>query len=126
MDLTLDNSLVMRIPYSQINKQTLVNVSRNQKYQIKQSLRFQYKDIEHMDDIISDIKTEIQASCPTLILDGSRPFYVLISEFNAQYVIIEVNTHHQVQPCSEKYHITRHNLLEAVSRAIKKHNVSIA
>ena len=126
MDILCTNSNIMRIPYSQISKQTLVNVSRNSKSQIEQTLRFQYKDIDHIEEVIKDIKVEIAASCPKLIHDGSRPFHVLISEFNAQYVNIIVNTHHLVKPCSEEYYVTRHNLLEAVSRAIKKHNISIA
>merc|ERR1711862_394582 len=99
-------------------KQSLVNVSRNERSQIEQSLRFMYKDIDQMEDIIQDIKAEIEASCPKLILDGSRRFDVLMSDFDTQYVFIHVNTHHQIQPCSNEYDAARHNLLEAISRAI--------
>lgn len=126
MDVLGDDSLEKRIPYSQVGKKSVVNMTRNKRSQVKQTLRFQYKDLDIVDDMINDIKLEVKATCPKLITDGSRSFRVFIYSFEPDHIAVVLNTHYDIRPRSNEHYKTRHDVCKAVARVMKKYNTTFA
>merc|ERR1712207_13325 len=74
-----DDGHVIQIPNSDVQKQRLVNLSRTDRSQELQTLRFMYEDFNRMNEILEDIKLEIESSCPTTIRELNRAY---ITEFD--------------------------------------------
>ena len=67
------------------------NLSRLKRSQVKQQLWFAYDDLDKLPTVIENIKTEIGASCPSLITDGSRPFRVIWSDYRDDHLEVSVD-----------------------------------
>jgi small-conductance mechanosensitive channel len=98
-----DDEIIIRIPNAQLVNQRFSNLSRLFKCQVKQSIRLSYDDIGMMDKIVQAIRYEIKASCPKLILDGSRPFRVHWREFKDDHLEIVVDCHFNLPPTGNIY-----------------------
>jgi small-conductance mechanosensitive channel len=109
-----------KIPNSLLYKQRVKNLSRVQVCQVRQVLRFPIQDIPRMPSIIEDIKIEIRAACPKLIVDGSKPFTVTLFNFKEDYLEVVVNTFHDIKPGSTFYLDNRQNMLFAIAKAVEK------
>ena len=116
----------MEIPYSEVQNQKIINLSRASNSQVKQTLRFQYKDMYGLKQILNQIKKEIKASCPTLITDGSRSFSVVMTDYKEDHIAVSVDTHHTVRPNCAEYDEMRQEVLEAIARVMKWNNVDFA
>ena len=118
-----NDEVMMTVPNSDLASEKLSNLSRLTKCQVKQVLRFEYKDINKLPKLCDDIKSEIMAVCPELITDGSRPFrahWVGYEEFSVNVV---VEAHFQIRPLGDSYWNNRQKVLEAINRAVVKNDV---
>jgi small-conductance mechanosensitive channel len=120
------DNLVTRVPNTLLSSQKVSNVSRIRQCQVKQTLRFHYKDVDKMPNILEDIREEIKFSCPRLITDNSRPFRVFWTNFNEDHLEVVVDTHHNIAPIGDAYWINRQNVLMAIAKALRKHDVEFA
>jgi len=76
--------------------------------------------------LVNTIKEEIAASCPKVILDGSRVFRVRMVEFSRDSVEVLVHCHLRNPPFGDPYYEARQGILEAIARAARKEKVKFA
>ena len=98
-----EDDIVVRIPNAQLVNQRFSNLSRLFKCQVKQKIRFSYDDIQKVPEIVQVIKYEIKASCPKLIVDGSRPFRVHWREFQDDHLEVVIDSHFNLPPTGNVY-----------------------
>jgi small-conductance mechanosensitive channel len=120
------DNIVIQLPNSQIVKQRISNISRMKQSQVKQVLRFSYADIDKVPQVLEDIKTEIQSSCPKLITDDSKPFAAVLASYEADHIQCLVNTHFNIQPFSQEYSDAKEEVLLSIARAAAKNDVKFA
>jgi small-conductance mechanosensitive channel len=114
------DELVVSIPNSQLSNIRVTNRSNLKYSQVKQTLRFDYSDIERLPALVACIKEEIRTSCPEVISDGSRPF------FEADHLEVSVDCRLRSPPIGDKYVEARQNILMAIARAVKKMRLNFA
>lgn len=102
------------------------NISRMTTCQVTQTLRFHYSDLDKAPQIISKIKEEIEALCPELIKDGSRPFRCTLTGFAEDHFEVVVDTRHNLPPIGAVYWENREKVLLAIAIAVAKNNVKFA
>jgi hypothetical protein len=117
---------MVNIPNTLLANQKISNLSRVVRSQIKQTLRFHYADADEIPALLETIKFEIQASCPKLITDGSRPFRVYWTDYKEDHLEVMVDTHHYTPILGDDYYETRQAVLLAIHRAVKQHNLQFA
>lgn len=117
------NELEEIIPNSELGMQRVTNLSRCKKCQVKQVLRIKYEDIDKIESLIEDIKSEIKKSCPTVITDRSRPFRAYLTAFKEDHLQVSVDTHFDLRPMGEAFFKNQHNCLMAIARAAKKNEI---
>jgi len=120
------DEIITKIPNSQLAFQRVSNVSRMRKSQVKQFLWIGYNDINKIPQFIEDVKAEIKSSCPQLIDDGTRPFYVHWRDFASDHLEIVVDTHHNIKPSGVEYYNNRQAVLLAIARAAAKNAMKFA
>jgi small-conductance mechanosensitive channel len=111
------------VPNSQLGMQRVKNLSRVSKCQVKQRLRFQYKDADKLPKILDDILEEIKASCPAAITNGSRPFRAVWTDYKEDYLSVLVDTHYDLPCMGKKYWNNRQEVMLAIHRAVRKNGV---
>merc|ERR1712157_347708 len=117
----------INIPYSEIREQKIINLSTADKSQVQQTLRFQYKDLYRLKDILQEIKNEIKNTCAsTLITDSSRSFTVVMTDYKEDHISVNVDTHHNVKPNCDEYDETRSYVLEAIARVMNRNDMNFA
>lgn len=119
-----NDEVMVTIPNADLLSQRVCNLSRIHQCQVKQKLQFSYEDSDKLPQLLQDIKTEIRASCPTVITDGSRPFRCFWTSYQADHLEVIVDAHFRIKPVGDAYHENRQNVLEAIYRAVKKNNMS--
>lgn len=117
---------VVKIPNTQLASQRVSNLSRMKTCQVTQTLRFHYSDLDKAPQIICKIKEEIEAMCPELIKDCSRPFRCTLTEFAEDHFEVVVDTRHKLPPIGTKYWENRERVLTAIAIAVAKNNVKFA
>ncbi|KAL7571363.1 hypothetical protein ACA910_007675 [Epithemia clementina (nom. ined.)] len=124
------DNITTHIPNSQICRTRLCNLSRVQKSQVKQILRFKYSDLEKLPMVLQDILEQIRQDCTPqykLIVDGSKPFVAWLTEYKPDHIQGMVNTHFEgVQPNTVAYQEIRQRVMLAIAKAMKKHGVEFA
>jgi len=115
---------MVTIPNADLLSQRVCNLSRIHQCQVKQTLQFSYEDSDKLPQLLQDIKTEIRASCPSVITDGSRPFRCFWTSYQADHLEVIVDAHFRIKPVGDAYHENRQKVLEAIYRAVKKNNMS--
>jgi small-conductance mechanosensitive channel len=120
------DEIITKIPNTQLANQRVSNLSRMSKCAVKQTLRFPYSSLSKLPQVLESIKEEIQASCPELIADGSRPFRANMNSFKEDHIEVEVDSRFDLPPIGPKYCDNRQRVLEAISRAVTKHEVEFA
>lgn len=118
------DELITSIPNSQLSNIRVTNRSNLKYSQVKQTLRFDYSDMDRIPALVAAIKEEIRSSCPTVITDGSHPFRVHWSNFEADHLAVSVDCRLKCPPIGDKYADARQNILIAVARAVKKMRVN--
>lgn len=116
----------VKIPNSDLNYKTFSNLSRVQRSQVYQKLRFQYDTLDIMPDLVSAIKLEIIKSCPALITDGSSPWIVSFNSFEPGYLEVIVDARFRIKPDSEEYYQCKEDVLNAIGRAVKSCSVQFS
>eukprot|EP00550_Attheya_septentrionalis_P008918 CAMPEP_0198288990 /NCGR_PEP_ID=MMETSP1449-20131203/7327_1 /TAXON_ID=420275 /ORGANISM="Attheya septentrionalis, Strain CCMP2084" /LENGTH=455 /DNA_ID=CAMNT_0043987243 /DNA_START=159 /DNA_END=1523 /DNA_ORIENTATION=+ len=114
------------VPNGAIQGQKMSNLSRLTRCQVAQTLRFDYADADKIPDILDSIRSEIKRSCPKVITDSTSPFRVFLTNFNEDHLEVMVDTHYRIAPIGDAYWINRQNVLQAIMRAVKSHNVEFA
>jgi small-conductance mechanosensitive channel len=120
------DNIAVRIPNAQLATQRVSNLSRIHRSQFRQELRFSYDDLEKLPFVLDDIKSEIKASCPKLILDGSKPFQAVLSSYENDHVQAIINCHFDIAPGSSEFVDNRQQALLAIARAIRKNEIKFA
>ena len=120
------DEIITRVPNSEVANLKVSNLSRINRSQVKQVLYFDYKDIDKIGDIITDIKTEISRSCPKLVTDGTRPFFCHWRDFKETKLEIVVDAHFTIRHGCAEYFDTRQTVLQAIARAAKKNEAKFA
>lgn len=121
----LSNNVITRVPNTLLSSQKVSNLSRIAQSQVKQTLRFNYKDALILPVLLEDIKAEIRATCPRLITDGSRPFRAFWTDYQEDHLSVMIDTHFNIPPFSDEYWQNRQNVLIAITKAITKYNVQL-
>lgn len=125
-DIKGGDELITSIPNSQLTDLRVTNRS-NQKYsQVKQTLRFDYSDVDRIPALLTCIKDEIKETCPTVITDGSHPFRVYWTSFEADHLEISVDCRLKSPPVGDLFYEARQNILIAIARAVKKMQINFA
>jgi small-conductance mechanosensitive channel len=119
------NNIVTRVPNTLLSSQKVSNLSRIKQSQVKQNLRFHYKDATVLPQLLEDIKTEIRKACPRLITDNSRPFRAVWTDYSEDHLEVMIDTHFNIPPYSDAYWTNRQNVLMAITRAITNYNASL-
>ena len=120
------DEIITKVPNSEVANQKVSNISRINRSQVKQILYFDYKDIDKIADVITDIKIEIARSCPKLVTDGTRPFWCHWREFKETKLEVVVDTHFTIRHGNSEYFDIKQKVLEAIARAAKKNDVKFA
>ena len=126
-DLKGGDDVVTKIPNSQIMNKKISNLSNIHTFQVKQILRFHYEDLDKLPVLLKDIQSEIIASCPTVIQDGSHPFRVYLHTYNPDHMEVIANCHFPIPLTNTSQCIeTRQTVLLAIAKAMKQHSVDFA
>lgn len=120
------DEIMVSVPNADLAGERVSNLSRIQKSQVKQTLRFEYKDGCKLPLVLKDIKKEITAACPELISDGSRPFRAHFTSFGPDHLEVRVDCHFEVKPVGDDYWDNRQRVLLAIQKAVKKHDMEFA
>jgi hypothetical protein len=72
------------------------------------------------------MKREIRTSCPKLISDGSKPFQAVLSSYESDHIAAYVNCHFDIPPATEDFVENRQQVLLAIARTMKRHDVDFA
>ncbi|KAI2508160.1 mechanosensitive ion channel [Fragilaria crotonensis] len=119
-----NDEIMLTVPNSDLASERLSNLSRLTKCQVRQVLRIDYKDVKKLPKLCDDIKSEIRASCPALIADGSRPFRAHWVGYEDLSLNVVVEAHFAIRPLGDGYWDNRQKVLEAISRAVEKNDVT--
>lgn len=117
---------VTAIPNKELAGHHITNLSRNRFSQVKQTLHFEYDDLEKLPDLMEAIKIEIAASCPFVVTDGSKPFRAYFHNYSDQCLDVIVDVRMGVTPSTSSYHHYRQEVLMAIGRAVKLKQMSFA
>lgn len=120
------DEVITKIPNTQLANQRVSNLSRVPRCQVTQTLRFPYEALPIMPQLLESIKQEIEAACPDLITDGTRPYRANMNAFNADHIEVVVDTRYNLPPIGKVYFDNRQKVLEAIAIAVSKHNVKFA
>jgi len=118
------NELTVSISNTKLANRNIYNVSRCQKSQVKQTLRFRYEDADKLPKVLEDIKAEVRSSCPAAITDGTRAFRAHWRDFRDDYLEVVVDFHFDIKPSCEAYWDNKQRVLMAVKRAVNKNGVN--
>lgn len=118
------DEIMVSIPNGDMLQRQVSNLSRVRFCQVKQLLRFRYKDAEKLPALFDAIKQEIRLTCPALITDGSRPFRAYWTDYNDDYLGVMVDTHFRLKPIGDEYWDNRQKVMQAIDKAVKKVGVS--
>ena len=120
------SELLTAIPNKNLAHQSITNISRNKFSQVKQTVNFDYEDLDKLPVLINQIKHEIKENCPAVVTDGSKPFRVYFNNYDEHFLQVTVDVRLCVTPDSNTYFQTREMILLAIGRAVKKMDMKFA
>jgi small conductance mechanosensitive channel len=120
------DEVMLTVPNADLTSERVSNLSRIRKCQVEQVLKFQYKDVDNVEQLCEDIQSEIRASCRALIKDGTRPFRAYWTGFQDDHLEVMVDAHFNIPPVGDEYWRNRQQVLLAISRAVKKNKCTFA
>ncbi len=128
METTITDSeeMVMAIPNKDLSQSNLINISRMKFSRVRQDLHFLYEDCQKLPEVLADIKHEIRSSCPFAVIDGSKPLRAYFKNFGDSYLEVEVDVRLKCRPSGEEYKKGRQDILLAIDRVVKRHNMDFA
>jgi len=124
--LRSSDNLIVAVPNTQLAGQRVTNLSRHDRCQVLQHLRFDYDDMDKLPALAETIRRELPKVCPNLIMDGSRPFRVLVSDMCDTHVEFMVNAHFALPPIGDLYWTNRQQVILTIHRCVQEHGLKIA
>jgi len=124
-ELRGSDDIRISIPNTDLVNQAVSNLSRVRYSQVKQTLRFKYGDRRLVPIVLKSIKEEVRAACPELVTDGTRPFRAHWTDYQAGFLEATVDFHFRIRPVGEQYWDNRQKVLQAIDRAIDKHEIEL-
>lgn len=119
-DILESDEVSVKVPNSELSANSVSNLSREKRSQVLQKLQFRYDTLDEMPTLVTEIKREIESSCPLLIKNG--PFRVYFNSYQSGYLEVIVDARFRMQPYSETYYEVREDVMNAIGRAAKKCN----
>ena len=119
------DSVLVSIPNTSLVNQPVSNLSRIKYSQVRQTLRFNYKDRDVLPRVMQSIKEEVESSCPDLVTNGSRPCRAHWTDFGPGHLEAVVDFHFRIKPVGDKYWDNRQRVLQAIDRAVARHGVEL-
>jgi small-conductance mechanosensitive channel len=119
-----NDNVMVTIPNADLLSQRVCNLSRINLSQVKQKLFFSYDDLEKLPQLLLDIKSEIRASCPAVITDGSRPFRAVLVSIESRQLEVHVDAHFRIKPVGDSFYENQQQMLHAIHRAVKKNSMT--
>ena len=119
------DDLVIHIPNSQLIHSRVTNVSKGKRSQVKQILRFQYKDLEKVPKVLIEIKDELRTSCPKIVTEGAI-YRAVITSYEPDHVQATVNVHFDIPAETEASNRNRQEALLTMARVMDKHGMEFA
>jgi small-conductance mechanosensitive channel len=122
------DELIHTIPNAKLEGIAVSNLSRNERCQVKQTLRFHYEDVHKLSDLMVDMRNEIIAATSEFIVtDGSRPCRVCWTGYTDRFLEVLVDVHFVgIKPVGDKFCANREKVLMAIQTAVDKHGVKLA
>ena len=117
------DEIMVTIPNADLISQQVSNLSRIHQSQVKQTLRFPYRESERLPTLMEDIKTEIRKNCPAVITHGSRPFRCYWANFGPDHLEVVVDAHFRIKPVGDPYWENRQRVLQSIDAAVRKNKM---
>ena len=118
------DGIVTRIPNAQIVNQRVQTLSRMNQSQVKQTLWFQYEDIDRLPTVLKSIEEEIRQECNA---DKKlMSLRVLWTEFKSDHLEVEVWAQFSITPMTPEYHERKQKVLFAIAKAVRENSVDFA
>lgn len=119
------DDIYIQIPNSLLIHHPLTNITRAKRSQVKQTLRFKYKDLNKIPIILQDIKDAVKETCPKLVMEGAT-YRAVITSYESDHVQALVNFHFEIPSQTEAFHRNRQEVLLVIANVMKKHRVEFA
>jgi len=121
-----DESIV-KIPNSQIAHQRVTNLSRVPKCQVKETLRFNYADIDKIPKLVQDIKIAMKREfAEELIVDGTRPFHVHWLALEHDHLQVMCDFRFDMPPIGTAYLDLKQRVIMTLVNTVKKNDMEFA
>ncbi len=122
------DELIHTIPNAKLEGIPVSNLSRHERCQVKQVLRFHYHDVHKLPALLETMKQEIiDATTPYIVTDGSRPCRVVWTDYSASHLEVLVDVHFDgIKPIGTQYFDNRQTVLLAIQKAVDRHDMQFA
>ena len=120
------DEVLVSVPTIDLDKKQLSNMSRVYISQVALKLRVNYDHVGQLPKFVRDIQTELQQSCPKLITDGSRPFRVHWTDYEADCLTVAINSYYRILLGSDEYWDSRMAVLIAINRSAERNGIRFA
>ncbi len=124
--ITDSNEMVVAIPNQELSSSRLINISKIKMSRLRQDLHFHYQDCQKLPAILEEIKHEIKSTCPLVVSDGTKPLRAYFKKYADSYLEVEVDVRMNCNPGSELFKQETQDVLFAIDRAVRRHNVQFA
>ncbi len=87
---------------------------------MKQTLRFQYSDIDKIPDFILCLKEEIKKTFSATLITKDRPFRVHFRDIEANHLEVVCDFRFNLPPTGDAYYDNRQKVIETIARVVKE------
>jgi small-conductance mechanosensitive channel len=122
------DELVHTIPNAKLEGIAVSNLSRNDRCQVKQTLRFHYEDIHKLPALLETMKKNIiEATTPHIVTDDSRPCRAVWSDYTERFLEVTVDVHFEgIKPIGTKFWDNKQRVLMAIQKSVDQHDMKMA
>ena len=110
----------LSIPNAEVAGQRIHNISRDVRSQVKMSIRLRYEDLDRIEQVQAMIKEEVAASCPSVIVDGTRPFWVHFKGYEKDHIVVLCDFHFNIRQKTTASHDNTQKVGLAVKRGVDR------
>jgi small-conductance mechanosensitive channel len=114
----------IRVPNAQITGKKIHLLSRVDKAQFKQVLRFKYSDLDKLNNVLQDMKEDITTAVTASYLDKSPS--VTLTSYEADHIRVTVSVMFAFPPGSSDFSTMKERVLFAIAHAVKKNDMEFA
>ncbi|KAG7363872.1 mechanosensitive ion channel [Nitzschia inconspicua] len=122
------DELIHTVPNAKLEGIAVSNLSRNDRCQVKQTLRFHYEDVHKLPALLKTMKNNIiEATTPHIVTDGSRPCRVVWSDYTERFLEVMVDVHFEgIKPIGPKFWDNKQKVLMAIQKSVDQHDMKMA